>query len=521
MAIGTQTHVSASSPSYEEEDQALTEMEALGLPIHITELDVNSAQGGQGATGADVANNAATTQGGLVSEADKKLADQYSNLFKLFVKHPSVKVVTFWGVNDGVSWRAAGKPLLFDSNDQPKPAFDAVIQVVQNIASTPVTAPNPAVAPKALDSAGWKPATSNQDGKPYPQVDAEGRVRARVVAPQAQLVQLDIGGVKYPLTKSEDGSWIGDSAPQDEGFHYYQLVIDGAQVPDPNSLYFYGASRWGSGIEIPAKDQDFYALKNVPHGQVREVRYFSKSQNSMRHAFVYTPPQYDSVSKQRFPVLYLQHGGGENEFGWTSQGRAGLIMDNLLAQGKAQPFIIVMENGGDIRRSAAPQAPAGGPAPNGGAANAPRGARGPGGRMFDFSGFERLLVDDLIPYIDTNFRTVAKPTQRAMAGLSMGGMQTRTVTLANPKLFSAVGIFSGGSIAPTEIADMAAYKKQMKTVFFSFGGREGGAVSAKANADALKQAGVNSYYYESPLTGHEWQSWRRSFYQFAQLIFKN
>ena len=132
-------------------------------------------------------------------------------------------------------------------------------------------------------SGDWKPATSNQDGRPYPQVDAQGRVRARIVAPQAQSVQLDIGGVKYPLTKGEDGSWIGDSQPQDEGFHYYQMVVDGAQVPDPNSLYFYGASRWGSGIEIPAKDQDFYALKNVPHGQVREVRYFSKSSNSVRH----------------------------------------------------------------------------------------------------------------------------------------------------------------------------------------------------------------------------------------------
>ena len=372
---------------------------------------------------------------------------------------------------------------------------------------------------------GWKPATSNQEGRQFPQVNSEGRVRAHIVAPQAQNVQLDIGGVKYPLTKGEDGSWIGDSQPQDEGFHYYQVVIDGAQVPDPNSLYFYGASRWGSGVEVPAEDQDFYAVKNVPHGQLREIRYFSKSSASVRHCYVYTPPQYDSDPKKRFPVLYLQHGAGENETGWGSQGHAGLIIDNLIAEGKAKPFIIVMENGGSIGRPAGP--PMGAPnIPNGAPAGAPGGAppRGPGGprgRGFNFSAFERVLIDDLIPYIDANYRTMADQPHRAMAGLSMGGMQTRAITLANPDTFSQVGVFSGGSITPSEIADMNAYKKKTRVVFFSFGSREGGAAGAKANADALKQAGINSYYYESPLTAHEWQSWRRSLYQFAQLIFKN
>lgn len=385
----------------------------------------------------------------------------------------------------------------------------------------------------------WKPATSNQEGRQFPQVNSEGRVRARIMAPQANSVQLDIGGVKYPLTKGEDGAWIGDSQPQDEGFHYYQMVIDGAFVPDPNSLYFYGAGRWGSGVEVPAKDEDFYALKNVPHGQMREVRYFSKSSNSVRRCYIYTPPQYDREPKKRFPVLYLQHGAGENETGWGNQGKTGLIMDNLIAEGKAKPFIIVMENGGNIARPPAPPAPtaaAPGGAPNspGAPANAsssatpagapptsapPRGA-GPGGRVFNFSAFERVLIDDLIPFVDTNYRTIAKQPYRAMAGLSMGGMQTRVITLANPNTFSHVGVFSGGSIAPAEITDMKAYKKQTKVVFFSFGGRERGAGAAKANADALKLAGVNSYYYESPLTAHEWQSWRRSLYQFAQLIFR-
>ncbi len=355
----------------------------------------------------------------------------------------------------------------------------------------------------------WKPATSNQQGKQFPQVNSESRVRARVVAPQAQNVALDLGGVKYPLAKGDDGLWTGYSQPQDEGFHYYQLVIDGAQVPDPNSLYFYGASRWGSGVEVPAKDQDFYALKNVPHGQLRQNLFYSKNAKASLRCFVYTPPDYEKETAKRYPVLYLQHGGGEDETGWGSQGHAGLIMDNLIAAGKARPFIIVMAN------SYVPGAFGRGPAAGGAPA---RGVAGPGGRRFDFSAFERVLIDDLIPYIDANFRTLTDQPHRAMAGLSMGGMQTRAITVANLDKFSHIGIFSGGSIAPTNITDMAAFKEKVKLVFVSYGSRENGA-SSKANIEALKQAGVNSVWYESPNTAHEWQSWRRSLYQFAPLVF--
>jgi len=221
----------------------------------------------------------------------------------------------------------------------------------------------------------FKTSSTTQPGKEYPMVNSEGRVRVQISAPDAHYVQLDIGAVKYDLVKDEKGVWTGESAPQDEGFHYYQLNIDGASVPDPASLYYYGASRWGSGIEVPAKDQDFYALKNVPHGQVREVYYFSETNNTMRHCFVYTPPGYETDMSKRYPVLYLQHGGGENEYGWPSQGRTGLIMDNLIAEGKALPFIIVMENGG----VGGPRGARGarGPAAQPGAA-APAG-RGPGG----------------------------------------------------------------------------------------------------------------------------------------------
>jgi enterochelin esterase-like enzyme len=357
----------------------------------------------------------------------------------------------------------------------------------------------------------WKPATSNQQGKQYPQVNSERRVRARVSAPEAQRVKLDIGGVKYPLTKGDDGAWVGFSQPQDEGFHYYQLVIDGAQVPDPGSLYFYGASRWGSGVEIPAKDQDFYSVKNVPHGELREVLYFANTTNSTRRCFVYTPPDYDKDPSKRYPVLYLQHGAGEDETGWGNQGHANLIMDNLIAEGKAKPFIIVMENGGGI----------GGPRRTGASTNTAAAGGGPGGRIFNFSAFEHVLIDDLIPYVDANYRTVADQPHRAMAGLSMGGMQTRVITMAHLDTFSHIGIFSGGSISPTNITDMATFKEKVKVVFCSFGSRERGSAGAKANSEALKQAGVNSYYYESPLTAHEWQSWRRSLYQFAPLLFQD
>jgi len=378
----------------------------------------------------------------------------------------------------------------------------------------------------------FKPSTLNQQGKQYPEVNSERRVRARVVAPQAQSVLLDLGGVRYPLTKGTDGAWIGVSAPQDEGFHYYQINVDGAQVPDPGSLFFYGASRWGSGVEVPAQDQDFYALKDVPHGNLRQVLYLSKTgNNAIVRCFVYTPPDYEKNRSKRYPVLYLQHGAGEDETGWGTQGHTGLIMDNLIAAGKAKPFIIVMANsyvpgaangpGRGAPFAAPPAAAPGTPAAQPGAAvPAGPGRGGPGGgRGFNFSAFEHLLLDDLIPYIDANFRTIADQPHRAMAGLSMGGMQTRTITMAHLDKFSHIGIFSGGSIAPADISDMAAFKKKVKVVFVSYGSRENGA-AGKTNVEALKQAGVNSVFYESPQTAHEWLSWRRSLYQFAPLLFQ-
>ena len=361
----------------------------------------------------------------------------------------------------------------------------------------------------------FKPSSVNQPGKQYPQVNSEGRVRVQISAPEAKLVQLDIGAVKYDLTKDENGVWTGESAPQDEGFHYYQLNIDGASVPDPGSLYFYGASRWGSGIEIPAHDEDFYALKNVPHGQVREHIYFSPTNNAMRRCFVYTPPGYDQDLNKRYPVLYLQHGGGEDETGWSSQGRANLIMDNLIAEGKAKPFIIVMDNG-------TWRMPEGARPPQG--AQRTPGSWPPQGWA---DGFRNTLVNDIIPMIDASYRTIPNQQNRAMAGLSMGAMQTRAITLANSDVFSQVGMFSGGSITREDIENNPDFLKNVKVLFISFGSREvesgryNMGSDPKANVELLKKKGLDAHYYVSPNTAHEWQTWRRSLYQFAQHLFKN
>ena len=358
----------------------------------------------------------------------------------------------------------------------------------------------------------FKPSSLNQPGKEYPMVNSEGRVRAQISAPDANYVKLDIGGVKYDLIKDENGVWTGESAPQDEGFHYYQLNIDGASVPDPGSLYFYGASRWGSGVEVPAQDQDFYAIKNVPHGQIREVYYYSKTNNEMRHCFIYTPAGYDTDLSKRYPVLYLQHGGGENEYGWPSQGKTGQIMDNLISEGKAKPFIIVMDNGAWTMSGPRQQRPA-------------QGETWPPKNWAE--GFMNTLINDIIPMVDENFRTLADGKHRAMAGLSMGGMQTKAITLANPGVFSYVGIFSGGSISVEEVQNAAGFRENNKLVFVSYGSRElenrrpGFGGDPKEETEKLKESGINAYFYVSPDTAHEWQSWRRGLYQFAPLLFNN
>ena len=275
---------------------------------------------------------------------------------------------------------------------------------------------------------------------------------------------------------------------------------------DPGTLNFYGSIRWESGIEIPAPDQDFYALKDVPHGKVQQILFPSKSTNTSRRAFVYTPPDYDKDQAKRYPVLYLQHGWGEDETAWSNQGHANLIMDNLIAEGKIKPFIIVMTYGmtNDVRIG--------------------------GLRNFDIKPFQTVLIDELIPYVDANFRTLSDRNHRAMAGLSMGGMETKTITLANLDKFAYIGLFSGGTFTMSDANNTPGFKEKVKLAFVSFGSRElenrgnrpgffGG--DPKANADSLKQIGINSVFYVSPGTAHEFLSWRRSLHEFAQLLFKD
>jgi len=353
----------------------------------------------------------------------------------------------------------------------------------------------------------FKPSTLNQPGQEYPQVNSQRYARFRIKAPEAKSVRVSLGGRErggFSLDKGEDGVWTGvTQKPLDEGFHYYHLTIDGGTFNDPGTLNFYGSTRWESGIEIPAHDRDFYALKDVHHGRVQQILFPSKSTNTSRRAFVYTPPDYDKDLTKRYPVLYLQHGWGEDETAWSNQGHANLIMDNLIAEGKIRPFLIVMTYGmtNEIRFG--------------------------GLRNFDIGPFETVLVDELIPYIDANFRTLSDQSHRAMAGLSMGGMETKSITLKNLDKFSHIGLFSGGTISLDDVNNTPGFKEKVKLVFVSYGSRElsggrdrrGG--DPKANAEALKQTGINSVFYVSPDTAHEFQSWRRSLHELAPLLFQD
>ena len=404
----------------------------------------------------------------------------------------------------------------------------------------------------------FKPSTLNQPGQPYPQVNSQRYARFRIVAPQAQSVRVSLGlggSGGTPLTKGEDGVWTGTTAgTMEEGFHYYRHTVDGGTFNDPGTLNFYGSSRWESGIEIPAQDADFYAFKDVPHGKVQMIIFLSKTTGKMCRAFVYTPPDYDKDLAKRYPVLYLQHGWGEDETAWWNQGHANLIMDNLIAENKTKPFLIVMTYGltnegmgpggragrggrGPGAPGAAPAAaPAGGTnqaraaAPGGapaGATNAapPQGAGGPGGRgglagFGNNTAFEHLLVDELIPYMDTNFRTLADQPHRAMAGLSMGGMETHSITLAHLDAFSHIGLFSGGTITPDDVNSHPDFKEKVKVVFCSCGSREN-AAGIQSNHEALDKIGIKNTAYVSPDTAHEFLTWRRSLHEFAPLLFKD
>lgn len=380
-----------------------------------------------------------------------------------------------------------------------KPVTPALIEQYSNI---------PAEQPKAV------PASTNIPGAQYPQILPDNKVLFRIKAPEAQKVQVDLGK-KYDMVKEEEGSWAITTDPIVEGFHYYSILIDGVAVCDPASQTYYGMSRMASGIEIPEKGVDYYNMKNVAHGQIRQVRYYSDVTKAWRRAFVYTPAGYDANVAERYPVFYLQHGGGEDETGWANQGKMDAIMDNLIAEGKAKPMIVVMDNGYAVD----PSAPRN---------NSAQGLRG----LFTNSALTKVFVNELIPMIDKNFRTLADRDHRAMAGLSMGGFQSFQIALTNTDKFAYVGGFSGGGmLQPGEDfskmydgvwADANAFNQKMKLVYLSTGTAEPANMYQTVNGfhKELEKAGIKHVYYESPGTSHEWLTWRRSLNQFAGLIFK-
>ena len=475
--IGMQGHYNIYGPSNEDIEAAIEKYATIVDHIHFTELDIriNEEMGG----GLQFSRG----QAGEVPAYVKTMHEaKYADLFRILRKHKDVvKNVTFWNLSDRDSLLGANNyPLPFDKDYKAKNVY----RVIKNF-------------DPALDNVEIKedfvPSVMNQPGQQYPMVNSQGYARFRVEAPQAKsvIVSLGLGGQGGTvLHKNEEGVWVGTTdGPLDEGFHYYHLTIDGGVVNDPGAKNYYGSVRWESGIEIPAHDQDFYQVKNVPHGQVVQVLFPSKETGETHRAFVYLPPQYDG--KKKFPVLYLQHGWGEDETAWSNQGHANLIMDNMIAEGQCEPFIIVMTYGmtNEVKFG------------------------GLGG--FDFTKFERVLVDDLVPYIDAHFKTIAKKDYRAMAGLSMGGMETRNITLARPEVFGYYGLLSGGVYMPEDIKD----PKQVKGIFISCGGKEGPERIMQA-AEALQAAGFNAKGYVSPGTGHEFLTWRRSLREMAPMLFK-
>lgn len=346
------------------------------------------------------------------------------------------------------------------------------------------------------------PSTNMRSAK-YPQILPNHHVVFRIKAADAKNVQIDLGK-KYDLVKDAEGYWTVTTDSIGEGFHYYSLLIDGIAVADPASESFYGMGRMASGIEIPFSGGDYYAVKNVPHGDIRIKTYYSTVTNSWRSLYVYAPPGYDVNSSEKYPVLYILHGGGEDQRGWAMQGKTDMILDNLIAEKKAKPMLVVMPD-----------------------ANI-------GGSGFGEDGlkmFENEMKQCIIPFIEKNYRVQNTAKSRALAGLSMGGINTLYTGIYNTDLFSYLGVFSSGWIVPSQntLADAqydylkkntAKINTNLKTLWISVGGKEDIAYNncqkMLAKLDELK---INHTYYDYP-GGHTWPVWRNDLYNFAPLLFK-
>jgi enterochelin esterase family protein len=360
----------------------------------------------------------------------------------------------------------------------------------------------------ASDDPPGAPASTNVSGADYPRILLDLRAVFRVSAPDAHEIQFKLDK-PYVAARDANGVWTATTDPQVPGFHYYWMLIDEVPVNDPASETFFGWGKETSGIEIPEPGVDYYSPRDIPHGEVRERWYHSKTTNEWRRIFVYTPPGYDTDRSGRYPVLYLQHGRGENERGWSRQGRVGFIMDNLIAEGKAKPMLIVMEHG---------YAHA-----SGESANWDYGQ--------DLAVFANVMINDLIPMIDATDRTIPDREHRALAGLSMGGGQAFQIGLSHLDAFAYIGGFSAGGFrgGPDDVkkmnngvmADADAFNRRVHLLWLGVGTAEppevGGGV--KLLHEALEKAGIKNLYYESPGTAHEWLTWRRCLHEFAPLLF--
>ena len=378
----------------------------------------------------------------------------------------------------------------------------------------------------AQDAPDFQPASTNVWGAEYPRVDSTGRVQLRVKAPDATKVRVNFwSGPKADMVKQADGYWTFTTPPLAPGLHYYTFVIDGAEVSDTNSHAFFGGGKHASAVEVPEPGSTYYSIQDVPHGQVREVWYNSKVTGTWRHALVYLPPSYDAQTKVRYPVLYLQHGAGEDETGWIRQGRANFILDNLLAAGNCKPMIIVMAYGYARRAGQTPPDLTGLPA------GSPERLKA---MQSMTSAFEDDVTQALIPFIDKTYRTLSDRDHRAMAGLSMGGMQTFQITLNHLDLFSYIGGFSGagGMLGNQKLdprtdyngvfADPAAFGKKVHLLWLGVGTVEPERMRAGLQRlhASLMEARIQHVFYESPGTDHEWQTWRRDLKDFAQRLFQ-
>ena len=349
------------------------------------------------------------------------------------------------------------------------------------------------------------PATTNQPGKMFPMVHPDLTAVFRNDFPEAQSVAVNVGGKNYPMVKGADGIWEATTEPLVPGFHYYTLNVDGKRVSDPNSRLFFGSGFWSSGIEIPEAGVDYYLEKDVPHGEIRIEKYNSALTGAERTCYVYLPPQYASEPARRFPVLYLMHGAGEDETGWATQGMMRDIMDNLIAEGSCEPMIIVCEHA--VATLAGAQ-PAG------------------GFNLFNFDAFEKVTVEETVPTFDARFRTLTDRDHRAICGLSLGGFQAYTIGLDHPELFGWIGGFSGSGRGPGDRRDSEMYPQSLNEdyhlLYISIGTDEPAQMYAGIRDLhlALDKLGVKHFYYESPGTGHEWLTWRRSLRQFAPMLFR-